>query len=402
MLALWMSCVDLTSLILDFIRASREKDWTLHLISISNLIPLCFAYNMSNSAKYLPWYLLQMINLPTTNPDIHEYLADGNFSTQIGNGNPFGCIPMDQTIDETINKDIQTPGGTKGFSTKKRAVSRYYITADYRASSVRQLRYMVDTNRNGLRHPDLTSSRITKDEEDVECLIDMLENIWFNPFRSEALGLCNLSTGASPEKDVVTDILTAKEKGDQAFAHFLTKRPSGEGTMKFFDISPRIKLKSFSTLKSKKIVAKDKEIMLKADKNLFGMMTVISQSRNLDMKEVLPHPLGPIPWSLATSDGTLRQTNKAVLSNNLEKESTLSEEIPENSTCVIDVMSLVQKIKGNHKTFKEVAETLFCKAMPEKGSCNRLDLAFDVYKQNSIKNAERRNRGDFVSFLFCE
>ena len=142
--------------------------------------------------------------------------------------------------------------------------------------------------------------------------------------------------------------------------------------------------------------------MLKADKNLFGMMAVISYSRNLDMKEVLSHPLGSTPWSLATADGTLRKTNKAVLSNNLEKESTPSEEIPENSSCIIDAMSLVQKIKGKQKTFKEVAETLFRKAMSEKVSCNRVDLVFDVYEEKSIKNAERRNRGDFVSFLFCE
>ena len=49
------------------------------------------------------------------------------------------------------------------------------------------------------------------------------------------------------------------------------------------------------------------------------------------MKKVLSHSLGPIPWSPATSDGTLRKTNKAVLSNNLEKESIPSEEIPKNS-----------------------------------------------------------------------
>ena len=65
-------------------------------------------------------------------------------------------------------------------------------------------------------------------------------------------------------------------------------------------------------------------------------------------------------------------------------------------------MSPVQKIEGNHKTFKEVSETLFCKAMSEKGSCNRVDLVFDVYKQKSIKNASRRSTGDFVSFLLCE
>ena len=124
-----MSCVDLTSLMLDFIIASREEDWTLHLISFSSLIPWCFAYNRNNYAKYLPWFFVQMINLPATQPDVHEYLADGNFST--GKDNPFGCILMDQTIEKTINKDTQTPGGTKGFSTKKGAVTRYYITADY-------------------------------------------------------------------------------------------------------------------------------------------------------------------------------------------------------------------------------------------------------------------------------
>ena len=67
---------------------------------------------------------------------------------------------------------------------------------------------------------------------------------------------------------MVTDKLTAKEKGDQTFIDFLRKRLSGDRTMKFFNILPKIKLKPFRTLKLKKIVAKDKEIMLKADKNL--------------------------------------------------------------------------------------------------------------------------------------
>ena len=142
---------------------------------------------------------------------------------------------------------------------------------------------------------------------------------------------------------MVTDILAAKENRDQAFVDFLTNILSGDKTMKFFDILPKIKLRSFSILKSKKIVGKNKEIMLKAGKDLFGMMTIISQSKNLDMKEVLSHPLGPISWSIATSNGTLRKTNKAVLSNDLEKESTPSEEIPETSSCIIDAMSLAQR-----------------------------------------------------------
>ena len=69
---------------------------------------------------------------------------------------------------------------------------------------------MVNSEGNGLRHPDLTKSRITNNK-DVERLIYMFDNIWFNPFTSEGLDLCNVSTGASPEEDAVTVILTGKE-----------------------------------------------------------------------------------------------------------------------------------------------------------------------------------------------
>ena len=33
----------------------------------------------------------------------------------IGSRNPFGRFTVDQTIEETVNKDMQTSGGTKGL-----------------------------------------------------------------------------------------------------------------------------------------------------------------------------------------------------------------------------------------------------------------------------------------------
>ena len=64
---------------------------------------------------------------------------------------------MDQTIEETINKDTHTAGGTKGFSTKQNVVSKYYITADDRASFVREMRSMVNVRNKGFWHSDLTA-----------------------------------------------------------------------------------------------------------------------------------------------------------------------------------------------------------------------------------------------------
>ena len=118
---------------------------------------------------------------------------------------------------------------------------------------------------------------------------------------------------------------------------------------------------------------------MKADKNLFGIITVISQSRNLDVKEVSSHQLCPIPWSF---------------SNTLEELSSPAEDIPNDSACIIDAMNLVQNIKGNHKTFKEIAEALFGRIMAESAPCSRVDVVFDVYRDKSINNAERKTRGN--------
>ena len=74
-----------------------------------------------------------MTHLEETHPDAYEYLKLGGFSVQMGNQNPFGRIPVDQTCEETVNKDTQTAGGTEGFSLKAGAVSMYYIVAEYRS-----------------------------------------------------------------------------------------------------------------------------------------------------------------------------------------------------------------------------------------------------------------------------
>ena len=58
-------------------------------------------------------------------------------------------------------------------------------------------------------------------------------------------------------------------------------------------------------------------------------MLIIAQSRQLHMKGVLSHPLGPLLWALANGDGSLWKTNKAALARELEKLASPAEKIPE-------------------------------------------------------------------------
>ena len=53
------------------------------------------------------------------------------FSVQLESQNPFGKIPADQAMEDIVNKDTQTPGGTKRFSLRPTAITWYYLTAEY-------------------------------------------------------------------------------------------------------------------------------------------------------------------------------------------------------------------------------------------------------------------------------
>ena len=111
------------------------------------------------------------------------------------------------------------------------------------------------------------------------------------------------------------------------------------------------------------------------------------------MKKVLSYPLGPIPWALANADGSLRKTDKAKFMNDIAQNVPVVEVFTEKSACIIDGMSIVQKLDGNQKTFGDIAKTVLKIVIREGDKCDRVDVVFDVYREGSIKDAERVNWG---------
>ena len=54
---------------------------------------------------------------------------------------------------------------------------------------------------------------------------------------------------------------------------------------------------------------------------------------------------------------------------------------------------MTQKIRGDQKTFAEVAESLMYMVLNEGTDSQHIDVVFDVYRDNSIKNPETDKRG---------
>ena len=62
---------------------------------------------------YLPVYYPWMTN--RRHRGVFQAFFDGHFIVQLSNNNPFAPIPIDQTTEVNLNKDIQTPDGTTRF-----------------------------------------------------------------------------------------------------------------------------------------------------------------------------------------------------------------------------------------------------------------------------------------------
>ena len=300
------------NIILDLLRGSHEGNWNLHLNAIRYMIPLCFAYDKVNYARYLSAYYAEMTNLSEKKPDVYEAFQAGQFSVQISCNNPFGRIPVDQTTEVTVNKDTQTPGGTARFSLKPGAIKRYYLTAEYMLSyKKRELKRRKRQCHQG----------------------------WINPF-AEKQDLVHA--------DIVSDLMKAEEIGEQCYSTFKDERLEKDPPAKKFH----------DTITTNKLIVQEERSEVRWENSHL-------ESRQED-QQVFP-------------------------GHNSSEECTSS---PGNSASVVDGMNSVQRIKGDQATFGDVAVTVLLMALKEGGQSKRIDVVFDTYQENSIKNSERSVRGE--------
>ena len=89
---------------------------------------------------------------------------------------------LTKLLKKTLTKIPQTAGGTKGFSTKPSAVSKYYLKAEYRSTAIKQLCSVIAIDSPHTIHSDLKPSRVKRDETGVQSVVELLQTSRTNPF----------------------------------------------------------------------------------------------------------------------------------------------------------------------------------------------------------------------------
>ena len=141
MFLFWSSYIEIVCLLLKFIRATREGNWSLHLSCIRDMLP--WVNDRINCSRYLPMYWCQMKTLSKTHPQAQHYRHAGEFAVQRSQDVSFSQVAVDHTIEQTMNKDTKTKRGIIGFSLNKGAVQRWILTAHEREAILRNFKNML-------------------------------------------------------------------------------------------------------------------------------------------------------------------------------------------------------------------------------------------------------------------
>ena len=238
---------------------------------------------------------------------------------------------------------------------------------------------------------DLRKKRILHDEECVIRSYDLIKE-WGTPFKENNC-LVHLSSGLQCRPDIQDDMINAEKNGKEALKTFLEKRIESKEEDLYAPIS-KMKLKTFAAMKAKKsCLIKDRSLTLKADRDIFARLLVICGKHNVSLKEVLVYSLGPIPWSLATADGSFVKSAKSKLQDSIEKdvEDPTVVALPNDCVRVFDGMVIIQQLVSiSLATFGDMSEFVLKRITSHPGKV--IYFVTDQYRDDSLKSGERQQR----------
>ena len=239
-------------------------------------------------------------------------------------------------------------------------------------------------------HKESGSACKRRDEEDVQKVMEVISQ-WRNPFETTD-DLVSLSSGSIASSALKEDLLKAEEKGKSALVSFVQDRLTSSA-VGFLETLPRLKLGKFGEVK-KTVNQGGKSFVLRANRNLFARLLVIGQSRQIDLRDLLTHELGPVPWSLATYDGSLAKTNKSALAKLLKDGVEIFPNLTNASAVIVDAMAQLRTLPRIPNRFIDLADVILSAVIKQAGEARRIDFVADQYPSVSIKILSVRSGGD--------
>lgn len=237
--------------------------------------------------------MLNLLNLPNSHPVAWKLLSQHGISVN-RTGFANRCA-VDITIEQAINCHVKSSGGIVGFSRNQSAYYRWCMARHARASYSQATLEMADMDsQEDTSHKDLRKSQIIQVKK-------IPPKLWKQYLTSSILMMWRSGRISTVCHQVSKCLLMANKTGQEAYSSVIKERLV-EKTKSFNAPSRRLSVKTFvNAAKSIKVTGKSKKSrQVIAESNTFGQLML----HDISLERVFGYPLGPVPWALATADGT--------------------------------------------------------------------------------------------------
>ena len=232
----------------------------------------------------------------------------------------------------------------------------------------------------------------------VKTLCDVVRRTG-NPFLDNFPELLTLDSRDCADVSVVESIKKLDKLGQEQYQKYVTdvilnrsssiQNPIKKNNLPLF----RKNSKKVPSNQGKKIA------VLKSNLNLFAQLYVALQSRDGDMREFFSHEVQSFPPALSEFGNIRLPSAKSDLLKCLQPNGYNHVELPTQFDCkVLDGAVIVYSLPTVEAlTFDEYAEKVFIPHLQQQlHQCKRVDVVWDSYVSNSLKDATREKRGQGI------
>ena len=391
-----------------FIAATRNGSWSVSQSAKAEFLPLLFAANRNNYARYIPVLLLQMKRLPQ---DVLTEFADGKFVSKATSGR-FNGVWMDYAIETTENKALKGQGGIIGLTLKGPALVRWFlarpITAKY-AEIIENDHDNVEQNPPKL-HKDAGKAATKRWNSDAEKMNNMFDGSFIDPFdlSNSPEHLVDFSTGIVASSQVEESMLGALDTGLSMSIKFVSERlivPDGEQKPAKSLYAPlsRSCIKTMANMR-KTVKVKQKTIFINGE-IMYLRLLAINATKMVPLQRVMAFENAPVPQSIFLEDGSMVSCVKSDFMHKLEGLMP-NDKITSIDSCdaiVYDGHASIQMLGTSSttsvkNTFDDMAQYFTRYIFQHSRSISseeiqQIHIIFDKYISSSTKSQTRESRG---------
>lgn len=206
--------IDFINLYHLFIKSIRVGDLALYIYTIAKIVSLFFYYNQPNYSRWLVYYINLLQHVDNTHPGLRSEMAKGSFGIR-RTSKPFSRIPVDLTLEQTINGDAaRRHTGIVNLTNSISARQRWAKNHGARTRIISHVltRAGLDRNYHDIA-ADLHPDRMKKHIQIEAFSNSVLQTI--NPFSSSIDKdlLFNISTGQAASLEITNCLLNTVSGG---------------------------------------------------------------------------------------------------------------------------------------------------------------------------------------------